>query len=179
MALLNCSECSGKVSDKASSCPHCGAPIHTAAADGKQPLSKAIASGDPHSVPVPPMGLVSNASTATSPLSDATAMGSLSQSIVPRPAAPAANHPDQNASVVGRNIVVFLVVLFIFVGTSFIPDHYEINGRSLPWQARFISRFFAIALTYGLFFFNSKKRENPVGIFLVLAALIAAFFLRY
>ena len=27
MALIKCSECSASVSDKASSCPHCGAPI--------------------------------------------------------------------------------------------------------------------------------------------------------
>lgn len=27
MALISCSECQGKVSDKASACPHCGAPV--------------------------------------------------------------------------------------------------------------------------------------------------------
>jgi hypothetical protein len=27
MALVNCSECNKEVSDKASSCPHCGVPI--------------------------------------------------------------------------------------------------------------------------------------------------------
>ena len=29
MALINCSECEGKVSDKAAACPHCGNPIRT------------------------------------------------------------------------------------------------------------------------------------------------------
>jgi len=29
MALIECSECSKEVSDKAGSCPHCGAPIST------------------------------------------------------------------------------------------------------------------------------------------------------
>lgn len=33
MALFSCSECRGKVSDKASSCPHCGAPVES----GSQP----------------------------------------------------------------------------------------------------------------------------------------------
>ncbi|WP_421311984.1 hypothetical protein [Aeromonas veronii] len=27
MALIECGECNGKVSDKAASCPHCGAPV--------------------------------------------------------------------------------------------------------------------------------------------------------
>lgn len=27
MALLNCPECNGKVSDSASTCPHCGFPM--------------------------------------------------------------------------------------------------------------------------------------------------------
>lgn len=27
MALVTCSECTGKVSDQASACPHCGAPV--------------------------------------------------------------------------------------------------------------------------------------------------------
>ena len=27
MALINCDECNKEVSDKAASCPHCGAPI--------------------------------------------------------------------------------------------------------------------------------------------------------
>ncbi len=27
MALVKCAECEGQVSDKAKSCPHCGAPI--------------------------------------------------------------------------------------------------------------------------------------------------------
>jgi uncharacterized membrane protein YvbJ len=30
MALIKCSECGGHVSDKAASCPHCGAPISRA-----------------------------------------------------------------------------------------------------------------------------------------------------
>lgn len=30
MALIKCSECGGKVSDKASSCPHCGCPVDPA-----------------------------------------------------------------------------------------------------------------------------------------------------
>jgi hypothetical protein len=30
MALMSCSECGGKVSDKAASCPHCGAPVEKA-----------------------------------------------------------------------------------------------------------------------------------------------------
>lgn len=30
MALIKCSECGGQVSDKAASCPHCGAPISRA-----------------------------------------------------------------------------------------------------------------------------------------------------
>jgi len=30
MALINCSECKKEVSDKAASCPHCGAPIFIA-----------------------------------------------------------------------------------------------------------------------------------------------------
>ena len=30
MALINCSECSKEVSDKATNCPHCGAPIASA-----------------------------------------------------------------------------------------------------------------------------------------------------
>ena len=30
MALINCSECNQEVSDKAESCPKCGAPIATA-----------------------------------------------------------------------------------------------------------------------------------------------------
>jgi hypothetical protein len=29
MALIGCSECGRKVSDKAASCPNCGAPINT------------------------------------------------------------------------------------------------------------------------------------------------------
>lgn len=27
MALIECGECTGKVSDKAASCPHCGSPV--------------------------------------------------------------------------------------------------------------------------------------------------------
>jgi len=33
MALIKCSECSGSVSDKAASCPHCGAPVNVGVAD--------------------------------------------------------------------------------------------------------------------------------------------------
>lgn len=29
MALINCQECNKQVSDKAASCPHCGAPINS------------------------------------------------------------------------------------------------------------------------------------------------------
>lgn len=40
MALLKCFECSGSVSDKAASCPHCGAPVNVGLADhSKQPKS--------------------------------------------------------------------------------------------------------------------------------------------
>lgn len=41
MALVSCSECGGKVSDKASSCPHCGAP-----ALGGAPASQSASSGE-------------------------------------------------------------------------------------------------------------------------------------
>lgn len=33
MALTNCKECSKEISDKAASCPHCGAPTSSATAD--------------------------------------------------------------------------------------------------------------------------------------------------
>lgn len=34
MALMECPECCGRVSDKAASCPHCGCPIERRGADG-------------------------------------------------------------------------------------------------------------------------------------------------
>ena len=33
MALIECSECNGKVSSKAAACPHCGAPVESAEVD--------------------------------------------------------------------------------------------------------------------------------------------------
>jgi hypothetical protein len=30
MSIIQCAECNGKVSNKATACPHCGAPIHGA-----------------------------------------------------------------------------------------------------------------------------------------------------
>lgn len=43
MALINCSECSKEISDKASSCPHCGAPvlINKTATEAKKQNAKA------------------------------------------------------------------------------------------------------------------------------------------
>ena len=32
MALINCKECGKQISDKAASCPHCGAPVNAAPA---------------------------------------------------------------------------------------------------------------------------------------------------
>ena len=46
MALISCKECAGQVSDSASSCPHCGAPVGVAAVSGQrfgesaQPVAK-------------------------------------------------------------------------------------------------------------------------------------------
>ena len=36
MALINCTECGKEISDKAASCPHCGAPNETAPATPKR-----------------------------------------------------------------------------------------------------------------------------------------------
>ncbi len=38
MALINCTECGNEVSDKAFSCPKCGAPIAVDKIESKQPL---------------------------------------------------------------------------------------------------------------------------------------------
>lgn len=44
MALMNCPECGGQVSDKATACPHCGAPITTTslAPDSKTPPPQVV-----------------------------------------------------------------------------------------------------------------------------------------
>ena len=41
MALISCSECSKEVSDKASSCPNCGAPISSSPSVSLNPQSHA------------------------------------------------------------------------------------------------------------------------------------------
>lgn len=43
MALIQCPECEGKVSDKAAACPHCGCPITT-----KQPPARLLLSVQSH-----------------------------------------------------------------------------------------------------------------------------------
>ena len=43
MALIQCAECSGTVSDTASACPHCGAPVKSAPVAQTQP--QAVAPG--------------------------------------------------------------------------------------------------------------------------------------
>lgn len=42
MALINCSECSNKVSELASRCPHCGAPVATRNLIGSTPVQTVI-----------------------------------------------------------------------------------------------------------------------------------------
>ena len=95
MALLQCSECAGMVSDKAPSCPHCGAPIEVAlAADkpsapkpavqenvctlGVEVLSNPAADGSSgsSSAPVPTTGLAPSDSAVSGPACDKIASSS-------------------------------------------------------------------------------------------------------
>jgi len=45
MAIINCSECSGKVSSQAASCPHCGNPINPTKTVTSRPGRKWEAAG--------------------------------------------------------------------------------------------------------------------------------------
>jgi len=175
MALLNCPECTGKVSDKASACPHCGAPIDTAVAAGNPPQPQPAASSDLNPVLVLPMEMVSGVTADTRPLSDKKTQSSRLRTVAVPSAVPDAEFSKQDSSLVARNIVLFLVLLFIFAGTSFIPDHIEMVGLSMPWKGRFVCRCIAIMLSYGLFV-AAPKRENPVGVFLTLGAMIFVLF---
>jgi len=49
MALIACAECGGQVSDKATACPHCGAPIASTDIQGAQSVS----SSDPENISSP------------------------------------------------------------------------------------------------------------------------------
>ncbi len=56
MALLICSECGGKVSSLAASCPHCGAPVPQSATQASPTAAASVASGasvSPSGRPVP------------------------------------------------------------------------------------------------------------------------------
>ena len=45
MALVECKECGGKVSDKAAACPHCGSPVRQSLS-GQEMGERGIASAD-------------------------------------------------------------------------------------------------------------------------------------
>ena len=199
MALLQCSECAGKVSDKAPFCPQCGAPLQEPLAADKPTTFKPAAqeevrkpedeyvsiqvpidlSGLPSS-PVPPPGLhLISDSAVTSPVGSTNSISSHIPSPDTSLEVPAANPPSQSLSFGGRNMAAVLVLLFVFAGTSYLPDSLEVAGRSISWPARWPLRVVGIFLTYGIFgFADSKNGENPVGVFLCFAAFIVALFLK-
>lgn len=45
MALINCTECNREISDKATTCPGCGAPVSAAESQASPPLTRTIDHG--------------------------------------------------------------------------------------------------------------------------------------
>ena len=195
MALLQCSECAGMVSDKASSCPHCGAPIEVAQAAGKPSAPKpavqgnvrtlgtevlsnqaAEGSSDPRSAPVPTTGLAPSDSTTPSPVSDPNASSHQPPSLDAPPAVPGAVPPDQSPSFAGRNFVAFLVMLVFFAGPNYVPD-VEVGELSLRHLPGWPTPSWLAGLLFGMWICGSPK-ENPTGGFAFWAAILVAYYLN-
>lgn len=88
MALISCSECGKQISDKAASCPSCGAPVTAAAAGG---AAQAVAPATPGPAPMAPAA----------------------PAVAQAPARPAATPPKKGGFGVGR---IFLWGFILFGG---------------------------------------------------------------
>ena len=84
MALIKCVECSGKVSDRAESCPHCGCPVEAWVVQPLPIVAKALPSR-PAQSPSPPSR---PAMTQTPPRVQATPLPAVQPSAVTPPPSP-------------------------------------------------------------------------------------------